>query len=357
VLPGLAAIQAEAEKSRDRDALFGSLYYSSSMLGAANTAWRLAEERTKTDVEREPGFQERDWENIRNRDKRRQRSIDPRSDRALLRHTLQQAAELPAEQRIQPLDDAIGIAPGTPEEQRAGAIESFLDQLYPGTRMAELEFRQQLLDKSTKQLKEVDDPFLKLAIALDPLNREIEKQEKRQAGARSRLRPRYMQALLESRGGVVAPDANGSLRVTYGVVQGVPARDGVYYTPQTTLAGIEAKHTGEGEFNAPAAELAAIAELRAGKSTPYLDPDLGDVPVNFLSNVDTTGGNSGSATLNARGELCGLLFDGTFESMASDYLYNDRTTRSIHVDSRYMLWVMAEVDGAYNLIEELGVKP
>ena len=79
------------------------------------------------------------------------------------------------------------------------------------------------------------------------------------------------------------------------------------------------------------------------------------MPVNYLSDLDVTGGNSGSATLNAQGELVGLLFDGTFESVNSDWDFDPRTTRSIHVDSRYMLWVMEKVDGATNLIEEMDV--
>jgi hypothetical protein len=137
-------------------------------------------------------------------------------------------------------------------------------------------------------------------------------------------------------------------------VKGVEPRDGIFYLPQTTLQGIVEKATGKGEFNAPRAELEAIGELRAGKSTPYLDPRLHDVPVDFLSTVDTTGGNSGSATLNSQGELVGLLFDGTFDTVASDYLFDKEKTRSIHVDTRNMLWVMTEVDKAVNLLEEMG---
>jgi hypothetical protein len=77
--------------------------------------------------------------------------------------------------------------------------------------------------------------------------------------------------------------------------------------------------------------------------------------VNFLTDLDSTGGNSGSATLNARGELVGLLFDGTIESVNSDWDFDPRTTRSIHVDSRYMLWVMEKVDKANNLLEEMNI--
>ena len=80
------------------------------------------------------------------------------------------------------------------------------------------------------------------------------------------------------------------------------------------------------------------------------------MPVDFLSTVDTTGGNSGSPTLNGKGELVGLLFDGTFDTIASDFLYDSVNTRSIHADARYMLWVMSQVDGASQLIEEMGVR-
>src|ERR1017187_8343138 len=167
--------------------------------------------------------------------------------------------------------------------------------------------------------------------------------------------PLYMEALLEKAGGLVAPDANSTLRVTYGQVKGVDAKDGLYYKPLTTLAGIVEKHTGEGDFDAPKVQLDAIKALRSGKKTPYIDSSLGDVPVNFLSTVDTTGGNSGSPTLNGKGELVGLLFDGPYESVASNYLFDPITTRSIHVDSRYMLWNMAEVDGAINLLQEMSI--
>ncbi len=123
------------------------------------------------------------------------------------------------------------------------------------------------------------------------------------------------------------------------------------------LQGIVDKASGTSPFNAPEAELAAIKALRAGKQTPYFDPKLNDVPVDFLSTVDTTGGNSGSATLNGKGELVGFLFDGTYDTVASDYLFDPVRTRSIHVDTRYMLWTMAEVDGATNLIEEIAGGP
>ena len=82
---------------------------------------------------------------------------------------------------------------------------------------------------------------------------------------------------------------------------------------------------------------------------------MNTVPVNVLSNIDTTGGNSGSPTLNGNAELVGLLFDGVYESIIGDWDYDENLNRSIHVDSRYMLWVMDKVDNAQNLLKEMTI--
>ena len=83
----------------------------------------------------------------------------------------------------------------------------------------------------------------------------------------------------------------------------------------------------------------------------------GEVPVDFLTDLDITGGNSGSATLNGKGELVGLAFDGNKEGVASDVVFNPATTRTIHVDARYMLWQMDAIDGADHLLKEMGITP
>jgi hypothetical protein len=275
-------------------------------------------------------------------------------DRALLRWAMGLAAGLPADQRIEPLDTAVGLRAGMLPSEADRVIDLHLDRLYAGTKIGDRAARVALLEKSNADLRATNDPFILLAAALEPLAEANREATKNRAGAYARLRPRYMEALLAKAGGLVAPDANSTLRITFGQVKGVDARDGLLYKPQTTLAGIVEKHTGTGDFDAPKVQLDAIAASRA-KTTPYHDPALNDVPVNFLSTVDTTGGNSGSPTLNAKGELVGLLFDGTYESVASNFLYDKVKTRSIHVDARYMLWNMAEVDGATHLLKEMGI--
>jgi hypothetical protein len=357
VLPALDALQAESEKTRERDAALAELLRSSPMLSAAHTAYRLSVERAKeNDIDREPEFQARNWERIREAQERAQRTLDPRIDRALLRWSMLRAAALPADQRIAGLDKLAGLTAGMSSADAKKDVDDHLGRLYAGTHMADLVFRLSLLDESTAKITAAKDTFVVLALALEPLDQQIREAAKRRAGAFARLRPRYMEALLAKAGGPVAPDANGTLRVTFGTVKGRPGPDGTCWTPFTTLRGIEEKNTGEGEFNAPPRELRAIAALRAGKATPWSSPSLGDVPVDFLSTVDTTGGNSGSPTINGNGELVGLLFDGTYDTIASDYLFEPVNTRSIQVDVRYMLWTMSEVDGAGYLLDEMGVR-
>lgn len=344
-LPEMNALQKAALATRQRDMVSAWLPRSSPMLSQAFAIYRLSLERPKADIDREAGFQQRDWSRISEGVVRAQKSIEPHSDRAGLWYFINETQKLPADQRIKAVDDLLS---------RSGFVERLLDNLYNNTKIADLDQRKAMMNETTEQLMARNDSFINFAAALTPLALEQEKHDKETAGAMSRLRPMYMEALKAMSGGRLYPDANGTLRVTFGKVEGYPAKDGVWYMPQTSVRGIEAKNTGSGEFDAPKAELVAIAEKKFGG---YVDPQLGSVPVNFLSTVDTTGGNSGSPTLNAKGELCGLLFDGTYESLGSDFIVDPKITRSIHVDAVYMLWIMDAVDGAHNLLREMGITP
>jgi len=275
-------------------------------------------------------------------------------DRALFRYALLEAARLPDDSRIAPIDEAAGVTAGMSEDDAGKAIDAFLDKLYAGTKLFDLALRQSLLEKPTADVLATQDTFVDLAVKLYPATEEVEERGKKNEGLRSRLTPTYTRGLLEFAGGVLPPDANGTLRVTFGKVEGVEQHDGLMYLPQTSIAGIVEKHTGKGDFNAPQRELDAIAAFRAGKKTPYVSEKLGSVPVNFLATVDTTGGNSGSPALSAKGELVGLLFDGTFDTVGSDIVFDPVRTRSILVDVRYMYWVMTEVDAATHILQEMG---
>lgn len=147
VLPALGALQAEAEKSRERGAALNGLSGASSYLASAQSLFRLSGERAKPDMERESGYQERDWVRIKEGQERTQRSLDATLDRALLRWAMGRAAALPKDQRIDALDTLAGLKADMPQAEAMKAVDAFLDALYAGTKMGDLTFRMSLFDK------------------------------------------------------------------------------------------------------------------------------------------------------------------------------------------------------------------
>ena len=356
---------ALAEAIRNYDALArenaeeGRRYYhynaarGSQLFGAARRLYRLAREKQKPDAEREPGYQERDLRSFRQRLSRMDRRYHPSVDRALWMHALRGYLAQPAEYRVAAFDEALGV---TADIDQA-TMSSLLDRYYAETVLEDAETRLALMDAAPQTIEEHDDPFLRLAVAVFDSDREREEAGKTRSGRGNLLRPQTMQAVIDwqrSRGQTTYPDANGTLRLTYGTVLGGSPMDGLIYEPFTRLEGILEKDSGVVPFNAPAK---LLERARAEDYGAFRLETIGSVPVNFLSDLDSTGGNSGSPTLNAKGELVGLLFDGTLESVVSDWDFNPRTTRTIHVDSRYMLWVMEKIDGADWLIDEMTIVP
>ena len=351
-LDEIARLNAEHFRTQERDQLLtwlvgtGRSGGASNLLTQAARITRVARERTKPDAERVTGYQQRDMEMLRSGSDRAQRTFDPATDRALLRYVLVEASKLPQSERIDGIDRAVATA---------GGVEPLLDQLFNNTKVGDPTERAKMYGETTEQLAARNDGMLKFAASLMPLIESTDEADIAFEGAMSRLRPRYFDALRKVSGGNLYPDANLSLRLTYGTVEGYTPRDATHFTPQTTLTGVVQKETGKEPFASPKSLLAAARDR--AKTEPWFDPQLHDVPVNFLSTCDTTGGNSGSPTLNAKGELVGLLFDGNYESIDADFLFTPAITRSIHVDTNYMLWVMDAVVGAQNLMKELGVTP
>ncbi|MBT8135726.1 MAG: S46 family peptidase [Gammaproteobacteria bacterium] len=325
------------------------------LLTAATRIYRLSKEKEKPDAGREPGYQERDWPRIRESLERIESSFDAQADQALLLHHLALYNEqLQADQRVAPLDRWFDLDGKKFDSKRIGRLA---DDMYSRTRLGDTATRIELMQASPDSLESSEDPFIRLAVKLYADDLAREETEKRFQGRFQLARSQYMEALgqwLKQQGKPLYPDANGTLRVTFGQVTGYQPRDGVRYTPFTTVAGVAAKHTGQAPFDAPAALLAAIGREHFGV---FADAELGTVPVNFLATLDSTGGNSGSAVLNAEGELVGLLFDGNYESINADWYFEPEITRTICVDMRYVLWIMETVDGAHRLLREMGLGP
>ena len=152
---------------------------------------------------------------------------------------------------------------------------------------------------------------------------------------------------------VFYPDANSTMRLTYGKVADYQPRDGVTYNYFTTVNGyLEKEIPGDDEFDVPARMKQLLTEKNYGK---YADAD-GSLHACFITNNDITGGNSGSPVINAKGELIGIAFDGNWEAMSGDIAFEPELQRCINVDIRFVLWVIDVYAGATNLIDEMEIR-
>ena len=169
-----------------------------------------------------------------------------------------------------------------------------------------------------------------------------------------RLFENGIKAMAAETGKPMYPDANSTMRLTYGSVGGYKPGDAMDYKYYTTTKGIlEKEIPGDEEFDVSPKLKKAILENNYGA---YLDQKTGEMHVCFLSNNDITGGNSGSPIFNAKGELLGLAFDGNWEAMSGDIVFEPDLQRTINVDIRYILFVMDKIGGAKRLVDELSIK-
>ena len=163
----------------------------------------------------------------------------------------------------------------------------------------------------------------------------------------------YTAGLLEWKDGEPSyPDANSTMRFTYGTVKGYSPKDAVVYKHYTTLDGVMEKEDPDNwEFVVPE----KLKELWKNQDFGQYAREDGKMPTCFLSNNDITGGNSGSPIMNARGELIGLAFDGNWESMSSDVMFEPDLQRCINVDIRYVLFIVDKFGGAGYLVDEMTI--
>lgn len=316
------------------------------LFDVAKTVYEAALARQKEDIDREPAFMERNFAKTRADLFLKLHDYYEPSDRLFLKERLQRLTEWPRAREIPAIAELARDA--NPE----AAIDRFIESLYAGSRLSDETFVREALDKSPEALQALKDPFIRFAAAMYPAYRELKETRRRREGALAELSARLIDVKQQFLGAEFIPDANSTLRLTYGRVRGYSPADAVFMSPITTLKGIAEKATGETPFNAPR----QLLELhRAGDFGRFKHPKLGDVPVAILYNTDTTGGNSGSAILNARGQLVGVNFDRVFQATVNDYAWSEDYSRSIGVDIRYVLWVAEKFAGADHLLEEMKV--
>ena len=341
----LVALSAQARATRERDLVLGQS--GGALGGVATSLYRIAIERAKPDAEREPGYQQRDYAVIEGSLKQMERRYAPSMDRTLQAYWLNEYLKLPAAQRVAAVDKWLG-------GNDAAAVDRALDNLAK-SKLVSSDERMKWFTADRAAFESSNDPAIQYAVAVMPTLLQLEEQRKTRSGEILAARPVYLQAIADykkSEGEFIYPDANGSLRITFGNVTGYTKLDGSKQAEFTKLEEVAAKATGEDPFDAPQPLLDAVKAKRYGG---LADKRLGTVPVNFLSNLDITGGNSGSPVLDAHGKLVGLAFDGNWESVSSNWVFDPVMTRMISVDQRYMRWIMQEVFPAPQVLAELGV--
>src|SRR5690606_8718212 len=254
-IAALTRVLDQADAVRERDLLLGLAISQSQLLRSALTLERLRLEARKPDAARESGYQARDLALIEGSLRQVQRRYDPAVEKALLGELLGRYQQLDDSQRVAEFDAAFGR---TPQELAAA-----LDTLYAGTALGSEQARLDALAAARAGKPLPADPLLALAARLVPAQLRMENTRKASEGEQLRLRPAYMRALAgwrQGQGRALYPDANRSLRISYGRLEALQPRDAVSYDPVTTVAGIVEKNTGQVPFDAPAPLLEAIAK-------------------------------------------------------------------------------------------------
>ncbi|WP_448548511.1 S46 family peptidase [Thalassotalea fusca] len=350
-LTELMALVAQSKNQQERDLIMAYIGRTN-LMGVAKRLYRLAHEKQKPDAERKPGYQTRDMNRFTQGMQRVNRRYDAEIDKAVLAHFIAQYAEFPKAERHSAFDNFFDLN----SSFDASKLNKQLDRMHSNTQLDQEAVRLAWMDKSVDEFKNSEDPYIQYAVSLYEYDRKLEQEAEELAGKLAQARPAYMSAMIafkQSKGEPVYADANSSLRITYGNVKGYSPQDGLVATPFTTLEGMLAKYVaGDDEFDLFENIRTAIANKDYGN---YARASLGSVPVNYLSTLDITGGNSGSPTLNSKGEFVGLVFDGVYESIIGDWDYDPKFKRAIHTSVPFMLWTMEHIDGANNIVEEMTI--
>lgn len=238
-----------------------------------------------------------------------------------------------------------------PEDFATMDIDAFVDCLFDGSAFTSAEtLKSAIAEKGTGIF---DDPAVKVGMSIYNECLQAQMLTMESAEALAKARQVYTAGLLEWKKGEPSyPDANFTMRYTYGTVGGYSPKDAVVYKHYTTLDGVMEKEDPDNwEFVVPE----KLKELWKNKDYgQYANAD-GEMVTCFLSNNDITGGNSGSPIMNARGELIGLAFDGNWESMSSDVMFEPDLQRCINVDIRYVLFTIDKFGGAGHLVDEMDI--
>ncbi|RZK56534.1 MAG: S46 family peptidase [Pedobacter sp.] len=270
-------------------------------------------------------------------------------DRKIFKKMLTDASSFNAIQRVNAVDKI--TSKGSNNETM---INDFINDSFGLSKLKDQNYVFNTLLKSSKSVTDYNDGLLEFEKGIAKQIADLKPEKDRRDGVLNKLMGDYVNVKEKFLKKGFIPDANSTLRLTYGHVRGYSPADATYMAPYTSIKGIlEKGASGKPEFAYPN-QIKTLWDAKDFGS--FAKKDLNDVPVSFLYNMDTTGGNSGSPIMNANGELIGVNFDRAYGATINDYAWNESYSRSIGVDIRYVLWVASKIDKADFLLKEMGVK-
>ncbi len=346
VLAAQAGVYAnDVEANAGLDAALNWLQQAT-VVGYASGLYQFAVERAKpSDRDREPQFQERNWPDVRegllNDD-----PVIAELDEDLLTIGFERALALPAAQQIAAVRKlAARIGPGASARAMARAVVG-------GSTLAPLDARKALIESPVQALESSADPAVVFARDLEPSLKDARQRVRVLNEKLLGNRSRFARGIVAWKGSSIYPDANFTLRATYGKVAGYADRAGKPVPFATRFRDMFALATARGN----AGDFALPPRLSAWRGTigdAAFQAKFADLPVDFVTTNDITGGNSGSATLNRSLEIVGLIFDGNEEAMAGDWTYSEKAGRALSTDIRFALTIARDVHGAGWVVDEL----
>ena len=271
------------------------------------------------------------------------------TDKLLLKRILLDGLNLSAKEQF----NIINGMPTVKGTNWDALLTKHIDRIFSKSEFSEDDEIEEILDLSVKDFLKFKDPMIDLAINARVEIDQMNSLRKDRTGRLNKLLADYVNVSILFKKSDFIPDANSTLRLTYGHVKGFTPVDATYMKPTTTLTGLIEKGTNEGDYYLPEIFRTLHQQKDYGQFTTK---DGKDVPVAFLYNLDTTGGNSGSPIMDENGNLVGVNFDRAYEATINDFAWNDAYSRSIGCDIRYVLWVAQKVDHADFILTELGVK-
>jgi hypothetical protein len=344
VIPRINVLYDEVMKFAPRNLWYDQIYNVTPIFQTAAMIdnYAKAYQQLKSDEEKN-AFKDKQLPRIKASFYRLINQYDPTFEKAALKKMLTDAQKFNKENEVK------FVTSFMKDVNDETTLDKKIEELYKNTKIKNMNEIGKLIEGDLEKLFSIEDPLISMASLLNTEVNFYDDEDRKRDSEINLLMAKYVDMKSEWKAKQFVPDANGTLRFTYGSIKGYSPNDAEYQKPITTLTGVIQKEDGK-DYEL----LDVIKELYAAKDFgAYIHPDMNDLPVNILYDLDTTGGNSGSPVMNAYGDLIGVNFDRAYTATINDYAWNETYSRSVAVDIRYVLWIVQKVAKAQYLIDEM----